>query len=95
MAVSELAFINLAKELIDVKEKIKFLQKRESEISERLKQECSYQTTSVDGYTFEKFKRVGNVQYNKIDILKNVNLDSYRSEDVEMWKLSYLKEFDI
>jgi hypothetical protein len=72
--VSELVFISLAKEVIDVKEKIKFLQKKESELVERLKEECSHQTTSIDGYTFEKL----------------------HSEDRgEVWRIRFLKQFDI
>ena len=95
MNVAELNFISHAKELITIKEKIKYLQQEEKRVTQDLKDICHNESFSCEGYTFEKIERAGLIQYKDIPQLDSVNLELYRSEPIESWKISYVKQFEI
>lgn len=75
-------FKKAAEELLELKAAIKSLKKQAAEISEKLKDLCENETTSIDGYTYQRIERPGNVQYNLIPELKMIDLDQYRKDIV-------------
>jgi len=86
-------FVNTAKMLLQIKQKIKYLKEHELKTSIRLREICDHKTTSMNGYTYKKIDNKGLVQYAEIPELQRINLDLYRSEDIVSWKLSYQKQF--
>lgn len=88
-------FTTSAAELLELKEKIKYLKDKEKALLEQLKTTCNYQTTLCNGYKFELIERKGLIQYSKIEALKAIDLEPYRGNPINAWKLSYRKQFDI
>jgi len=87
-------FTITARALLDIQEKIKYLEAKEKEISRKLKEICNNVTASEGGYTYKQFERKGAVMYAKIPELKLVDLEQYRNEPVIAWRLSYAKQFE-
>lgn len=88
-------FVNIAKELLEVQSKIKFLKVKAQELGTNLKSICNNETTSANGYTYQMIERKGTVKYSAIPELKDLNLDNYRSDPIITWKLIYQKQYDI
>lgn len=88
-------FKSMAKCLLDMQDKIRYMTDKAEELAEELKAKCNHQDTTVDGYTYKSFNRKGNVVYADIPELEAVDLDLYRSEPVTMWKLTYQKQYDL
>lgn len=95
MEITKLELIGLAKELFEIQEKIKFLEAKKQQIATTLKEKCEFKTTLLGDYTYGIHTRLGNIKYENIPELKSVDLDQYRGAPVTVWKLSYLKQFDI
>jgi len=89
------AFTAQSRELLDIKEKIKFLLRKEKELSGALQEVCEFQTTSHNGYTYKNIERIGIIKYSDIPELKGLNLEPYRGSPIVTWKLSFEKQFDI
>lgn len=89
------AFTAQARELLDIKEKLKFLKKKEKELSVALQEVCEFKTTSHNGYTFKTIERIGIIKYSDIPELKDLDLEPYRGTPIVTWKLSFEKQFDI
>jgi len=88
-------FTETAKQLRELQAKIRFLKKKADETAVRLKELCSNETTSLNGYTYKRIERVGNVDYYLIPELQGVDLDQYRKDIVVSWKLTYEEQFNI
>lgn len=71
-----------------VKQEIKNLEQRELELIEQLKALSNYESRIEAPYVFQKEIRKGSIEYAKIEVLKNINLDLYRKPEVVSWKLT-------
>lgn len=84
-----------AKELLDINEKLKFLKGRKLEIENNLRELSNNESASCDGFKYTLFSRPGSVDYKLIPEIKGIDLNEYRKNEVNYWKLSYTKQFDI
>jgi len=84
-----------AQELLDIQDKIKFLKNRKLKVEVNLRELSNNESASGDGYRYSKFSRPGSVEYKLIPEIKGIDLDQYRKDEVNYWKLSYTKQFDI
>lgn len=80
-------FINTAEKLLLTKARIAALLRQEQAELEELKKICNYQSTSIDGYVFEKHMRLGSIKYENIEVLKTIDLNLYRGKEVEVWRI--------
>lgn len=81
------AWLATASTLWSLKQEIKKLEEQESELKEQLKLLSNNQSHMEAPYIFKKEMRNGTIEYNKIEILKTINLDMYRKPSVESWKI--------
>jgi hypothetical protein len=86
------SLIDIAKEAFNAKEMRKYYEDLEKDLLDQLKKACGYKDFILNGYVFQKSLRNGSIDYQAL--LKDFNIDAtpYRKEEVEIWKLSYIKE---
>lgn len=84
-----------AKELLDIQDKLKFLKNKKIKIENSLRELSNNESASGEGFNYNLFSRPGSVNYASIPALKDLDLDQYRKEDINYWKLSFTKQFDI
>ncbi len=68
-------------------EEIKRLEEHKKELLNQLKDLSGNESRMEKPFFFKKMERDGSIQYAKIDLLKGINLESYRGPKVEIWKL--------
>ena len=93
--VAELEFLSYAKELLDIQEKLYDLNMKRRYVEKVLREKLDNKTYEACGYKYETTGRVGAVIYEDIPELKSVDLEQYRGAPVNVWRLSYHKQFDI
>ena len=86
-------YILLAEKVVDITKKIAFLENEKKHAYEQLQALCDNQEYSYNGYNFNKVVRQGPVQYKSIPELQSVNLDQYRGDPVEYWKVTHHEQF--
>lgn len=77
-----------ASRLLELQETIKGLEKEEKSIKQDLIRICGNKNTRGAGFRFSKSIRKGSVDYSTIDVLKEINLETYRKPPIETWRLS-------
>lgn len=77
----------LAKELWEITQKRKELALQESKIKKALISMAHNKTLMLGEFAFIKEMRKGSVLYSAIPELHAIDLEQYRKEDVEVWKL--------
>lgn len=80
----------LAQELLSIRKERKQLEMREEEIKEILIGMCEHVSSIGGGIQVEKIVKRGSIQYSRIELLKQVDLEQYRNEPTEYWKVSEL-----
>lgn len=80
-------WIKTADTLYELKKQIKELRKQEKELTEQLKTLSGHKSIVCGPFQFNMSLRKGPVQYAQIPELQHVDLDQYRTADVEQWKL--------
>jgi hypothetical protein len=81
-------WLQKAKELYNIQQQRKLIEKTEKELSEQLKA-LQYNEPMVYGgirYFYEE--RLGNINYEKISALKTIDFEQYRNPSVRVWKLN-------
>ena len=77
-----------AKELYRTQVKRKHYERLEATLIDELKYLCKGRDFSEAGYSFNRIERKGAVDYGMIPELESVDLEQYRKETIEYWKLS-------
>lgn len=77
----------LAKELWDITQKRKELAPQEFKIKKALISMAHNKTLMLGEFAFIKELRRGGISYSEIPELFSIDLEQYRKEDVEVWKL--------
>ncbi len=91
----ETKWIETASNLMEIKDKLKYLKEKEKLAAAKLKSISGKNGRELNWFIFKPMVRKGPVQYNKIPFLKTVDLDEFRGSDVEIWKLKFSEQFDI
>lgn len=86
------SLIALAKDAFNAKEMRKHYEELEKELLDTLKEACNYKDFIAGGYVFQKSVRDGSINYQALLKDFKIDVEPYRKEAVEMWKLSYIKE---
>lgn len=86
-------WVEKAQELKETQERLKFLKEKKAELELELRSLSNNVDSYGEGYKYKIFSRPGSVDYKLIPELKEIDLDKYRRDDVEFWKLSYTKQF--
>lgn len=81
------AWLMKAKELYNLQQQRRFLEKREKELSLELQALSNNEEKSYGGIRYYYEIRTGYINYHEIPELKNVNLDLYRKPSMKAWKL--------
>lgn len=76
-----------ASEWLQINEQLKAFEKKEKELRETLVSLCDNQSSIGSGIKVSKIIRKGNIEYSKIPEIKNLNLEKYRKDPVEFWKI--------
>ena len=82
------AWVEKAKELATIKAHIKQLEAAEKQLTDQLEILSGGIPSKGGGYIFDLCFRKGNVQYKDIPQLKSVDLEQFRGDSVEYWKLT-------
>jgi putative phage-type endonuclease len=77
-----------AQDWLVINSQIKQLEKREEELRKLLISTAGNKSAIGSGVRATKFLRKGNVDYNAIPELQNVEVEKYRKKPIECWKLS-------
>lgn len=83
-----LSFNILCDEYKNLTEQESMISERKKEIIECIKHSANGKSACSDLFKATKFKVKGSVQYDQIECLKEVNLDDYRKELRDQWKIS-------
>ena len=81
-------WLHLADEYKDLDLQEKMIKKRKEQVKKSLIGMCATQNSTGGGIHLEKCVRKGSVLYSEIPELKNVDLDKYRDEPIEYWKIT-------
>lgn len=79
---------SVANEAYKLKLKRKKLEEKERELMDKLKALSNEQTSCGDGYLFAKEVRKGAIDYSSISVLRGLDLEMYRKDDVVYFKLT-------
>lgn len=82
------AWLMKAKELYNIQQQRRALEKREAELGIELRTLSNNQPMSFGGMRYYFEIRSGYVDYNAIPELKNIDLNKYRKPNVITWKLA-------
>lgn len=80
--------LRMAKEWIELTERMKQDEERKKNLQEELLKECGYQNTIGFGVQAVKVIRSGSIDYSAIPELKEVDLNKYRKAPTEYWRFS-------
>lgn len=80
----------LALELLTIRRQQRELNQREAEIKEALVSMSNHQNSTGGGIKLEKVVKRGSIQYSRVPQLQGVDLENFRSELTEYWKVSEL-----
>lgn len=81
-----------AKEWQSLQKSKKEILDREEEIKQNLISICEGESSIGSGIRVKKVKRKGNIDYSKVWELQSLDLEPYRKEDTEYWKISKVEE---
>lgn len=84
------SLIALAQAAFNAKEMRKKCEVLEKQMIDKLKDACGYKDFIEGGYVFQKSYRQGSVDYAALLKDFKIDVEPYRKEEVEMWKLSYV-----
>ncbi len=73
---------------ISISNSMKDLEKEEKEIREQLIFLSGESNTKGAGISLCQVKRKGSVDYSKIPVLKDIDLDIYRKDEINIWRLT-------
>lgn len=82
------SWIQSAKDLAKAQLARKLAEQQEKKCAERLKELSQLLPSRGGGFVYDYIMRKGSVEYDRIPELKDVNLEIYRKDSVEVWKLS-------
>lgn len=82
-------WIKTAERYMQYKKDRMYYEEREKQTFEELKALSQGVASKGGGYVFTPTYRKGSVDYTAIPELKGVDLDRYRNDSVEIWKLTY------
>lgn len=77
-----------ARELYEAQQMRKHYEDIEEKLKTELKELCGNESKSEGGFNFAYSLRKGAIQYNKIPMLKEMELEQFRGPEVKQWKLS-------
>lgn len=77
----------VSKNWLEVNQKMKVLEKEEKALREVLIQMAGVQNVTGGGVRLTRSFRKGSIQYGEIPELKNIDLEKYRKEPMEIWTL--------
>lgn len=80
-------WLDIASKWRQLNQQIELMEEEEKRLREQLVSLSENQNSAGGGIKLSKQIRKGNVDYSKIDVLKEVNLDQYRRAPVEYWKI--------
>lgn len=83
---------NIASQAYSLKMQIKSLEKQYDHLMGALKEDYKRGVGKWGAYTLNVSIRPGSVEYSKIPQLQGVDLEPYRKESVQVYKLEYLGE---
>lgn len=81
-------WVQAANSWLELQQKKSEILEQEEELRESLIRMSGNSNTQGAGIKLSKIIRKGNVDYKEIPELKNVDLDKYRKEPLEMWRIS-------
>ena len=85
--VRDSIWVSVAKELKRVQEIRRSVEQQEVQLIQELKNLSQGINSRADGFIFTRSVRKGLVDYKSIPELKGVDLEMYRKESTESWKL--------
>ena len=86
-SLEDKAWIRTADELFKVGRKRKRLDKKYKKLSKELQKRSDNQTTKKGRYKYRLIPRKGAIDYRQIPELEEVDLEGYRKDEVDTWKL--------
>ena len=78
-----------AREIYNLKVQIKELERKEKALFEEFKKISEFKPSTADGFKLNLIKRPGVVNYSVIPQLHGVDLEPYRKNPTEYWKLTF------
>jgi hypothetical protein len=81
-------WIKLAQQTYEIQKMRKELEEKEDKLVQLLKNKSEDTSSRGGGYLFERIERKGSVQYTKIELLKQIDLELYRGAPSCAWKLT-------
>lgn len=81
------AWTEISQKWLNVHRQLELLEKEEKELRNQLVQMADAKNVTGGGVRLSRSIRKGNVQYNQIPELQNVDLEQYRKEPIEVWRL--------
>ncbi len=86
-SLEDKAWIRTADELFKIGQKRKRLDKKYKSLSNELRKRSENKTTKKGRYKYRLISRKGAIDYHQIPELEEVDLETYRKDPVDTWKL--------
>lgn len=77
-----------AQELFEIQSFRKFYEKKEKEVTERLKYLSEGESSRDNIFAYIKEYRNGSIDYGAIELLKTIDVEQYRKAPIQTWKLA-------
>ncbi len=81
-------WLDAASEWKSIIEAIKYLETQEKQVREKLISMCGDKNISGGGIKVSRNVRKGNIDYSSIKELSSIDLEQYRKDPIEYWKIS-------
>lgn len=78
----------LSNEWKEVQGELARLKDREAELREKIVEHCNEDVTMGNGIKVQRLQRKGSIKYKDIPELKGVDLEKYRGETIDTWKIT-------
>jgi hypothetical protein len=80
-------WINVAREAYKAQKLRKQYEELEKKLLEQLKEVSENKSSFGGGFKFQCIERKGSIDYGSIEMLKTINLEQYRRDSTQSWKL--------
>lgn len=85
---SDVRWKRIAQDWRDTKEQLKLLEEKERDLRDELIEMSNGRNCFGNGIQVSKITKKGNIQYDAIPQLKEIDLDQYRKESSDYWKIT-------
>lgn len=79
--------VDLVDEFSEISDQIKALEIAKKDLLKEIIERCGERQSEINGHKLTKVERKGSIDYSKVPVLKDIDLEQYRKEPTTYWSL--------